>query len=179
MKKQIVKYGLILISLFAVYYVYDFITKISNKNEGLFGHSKSRENAIKNGFTVVDFKPNKDTLKLIDGRKIVIKKVWSEVSWTYHNGKPKIADEYGNTLCLEFSGKDDDFVFTFDLLDKENQQFTNGIGDSICHLKPKKLNEFIDVVLEEKDPNKEIGWSKGGIITDTIRMKRIEIKNVP
>ena len=124
MKKLIFKYLLILISLFTVY---DFIIKISNKNEGLFGHSKIRKNAIKNEFTIVDFEPSKDTLKLIDGRKIIIKKVWSEVSWTYHNGKPKIANEYGNKLCLEFSGKDNDFAFTFDLLDKENQQFTNGI----------------------------------------------------
>nr|WP_321222908.1 hypothetical protein [uncultured Psychroserpens sp.] len=178
MKKRIIKYVLILISLFAVYYIYDFVTKISNKNEGLFGHSKSRENAINNGFTVVDFKPSKDTLTLINGRKIVIKKVWSEVSWTYHNGKPQIADEYGHTLCLEFSGKQDDFVFTFSLLDKKNQQFTNGIGDSICHLKPKKLYDFIDTVLREKNPKKNVGW-KNGLVTDTIRMTKTEIKNVP
>ena len=179
MKKIIIKYGLIIFSLFIVYCVYDFVTKISNKSNGLFSHSKSRENAIKNGFKIIDFKPSKDNLKLIDGREVIIKKVWSEVSWTYHNGKPKIADAYGYTLHLEFSGKNDDFVFTFDLLDKTKQEFTNGIGDSICHLRPKRLYDFIDVVLEEKNPKKEIGWINGGIITDTIRMIKTEIKNIP
>ena len=176
--KKIIRIGFILITLASIWFVYDFFSNISNKNEGLFGNLINREKAIENGLRVIDFKPNKDTLTLIDKRKVIIKKVWAETQWTYHDGKPNIADEYGYSLHLEFEGNNDDFVFTFDLLDKKNQQFTNGIQDGVCHLAPKKIEEYIDIVLEEKNPKEGVGW-KGGMITDTIRMKRVREKNVP
>lgn len=172
MKKQILIYGLILLSLLVVWFIYDFVNKISDKNEGHFGNSISREEAIKNKLNVVDFKPNKDTLKLLDGREIIIGSVWSEVQWIYHEQKPKKSEEHGHSLHIEFKGKNDDFVFKFELLDKANQQFTNGIQEEVCHLSPKKLTEYIDIILVEKNPEKGVGW-KNKLMTDTIRMERV------
>lgn len=61
----------------------------------------------------------------------------------------------------------DEFVFSIEILDKENRAFTHG-HDNICekiYFRNYK-NEF-KVLLKQKNPNKEIGW-KEPFFTDTI-----------
>jgi|GEM_PF-3167454 len=177
-RKKNIRILIITITIIGIWFVYDLVLAISNHGDGRFATSKSKEKSIENDFFIVDYTPSSDTLKLIDGRNVIIKKVWSEASWTYKNGKPVITDGFGYSLNLEFEGNNEDFVFTFKLLDKDNQAFTNGIGKGVCNLRPERLEPFIDIVLVEKNPDKNVGWKKG-IVTDTIRMKSSEIKNMP
>lgn len=142
--------------------------------EGLFGHSKTKEEAIANGSNVVTYVPNKYSFSLLDGTTLIIDTAWTEESFTYHNGKRVIDSSHGYHLSIPFKKKiPDSFTFTFDLADKTNEKFTNGIGENLCQLCPSSLFDEMEVLLVQKDPDTSKGWTNP-IILDTIVYRRLK-----
>jgi hypothetical protein len=141
-----------------------------DNSEGLFGHSETKEEAKANGSTVVEYIANKTNFNLIDGTKMQIDTAWTEISFTYHNGKKILDSTDGSHFSIPVNNHNlEKFTFTLSLLDKSNQVFTNaGPGeDGLCQLCPRYLYDTMKVILEQKNPDTAFGWLKP-IITDTI-----------
>jgi hypothetical protein len=141
--------------------------------DGLFGHSKTKGEAIANGSTVVEYIPDKTEFNLLDGTKMQIDTAWTEVSFTYKNGKRILDSTFGYSFGIPYNREiKEDFSFTFTLADSNNQVFTNGREENVCRLHPRNLLDSIQVLLEQKNTDKSIGWQQP-IITDTITFIRI------
>jgi len=153
-----------------------FIFLSCQNSDGLFEHSKSKEEAKANGSEVIEYLPNKSNFKLLDGTDMRIDTAWTEVSFAYKNGDRILDSSTGYTFSIPVKNNSiDKFTFTFSLVDKANQMFTNPgpSQDGLCQLHPKILFADIKVVLEQKDIDTSKGWLNP-IITDTITFKRIE-----
>lgn len=161
----------LIIVLLLIGYLFHWVNKVSDKAEGHFGSSETKDFSINNNLFISDYSCLNDTIILLDNRIVVIGNTWTEVMWSYHNKKPKDAEHFGYNLHIEYVGQNDDFVFSFDLLDKNNQAFTNGMPENDCILHPKSLRDTIEVVIEEKNPDPDIGWMEP-IITDTLVLFR-------
>jgi len=164
--------SVIIISL--VIYTLNFFSRITNKVEGSFGQSESKQSAVNIGSYITDYFPSKDTIVLLDNRRIILGQAWAEKKWSYHNRKPRIEHDWGYNLHLEFSGRNEDFIFTMDLFDKSNEVFTNGIKQGVCIFSPEKLLDTIDIVVVERNPKEGVGWIDP-ISTDTISLIRIKM----
>jgi len=147
-----------------------------DNSDGLFGHSKNKVEAKANGSTILEYLPSKPMFKLLDGTEMKVDTAWTEISFTYKNGKRILDSAYGYYFSIPV--KNDslrNFTFTFAMLDKTNQMFTNaGPGeDGLCQLCPKHLFDEMKVILEQKDPDTSKGWMNP-IITDTIIFTKIK-----
>jgi hypothetical protein len=142
--------------------------------DGLFGHSKTKEEAKANGSNVLEYLPNKSSFKLLDGTEMKIDTAWTEVSFTYKNNKRIYDSSYGSHFAIPYYIKDPaSFTFNFHLLDTTNQMFTNGREKGATQLCPKKLYDTMRVFLEQKDPDTSKGWTNP-IITDTVTFVRLK-----
>jgi hypothetical protein len=150
-----------------------FILAGCDGNEGLFGHSNTKEEAKANGSTVIEFVPDKTDFILLDGTKMQVDTAWTEISFTYHDGK-KVADAtYGYNFAIPYKRENrESFSFNFGLADITNRVFTNAREEKTCQLYPKILYDKIAVILEQKNPDTTFGWLKP-IITDTILFTKI------
>jgi len=158
---------IIFISLFAM-------VSCDNEN-GLFGHSATKEKAKANGSAVIEYIPDKKDFSLLDETKMQIDTAWTEVSFTYKNGKKILDSSYGYHFSIPVINNNlNNFSFTFGLLDTLNRAFTNpGPGkEGLCQLCPKHLYHKMEVLLEQKDPDTTKGWTHT-IITDTITFTKI------
>lgn len=143
-------------------------------DNGLFGHSETKEEAKANGSTVLEYVPDRKNFNLLDGTKMQIDTAWTEISFTYHNGKRVLDSTYGFLFSIPFEKHaGDSFTFSFGLADTTNRVFTNGIGENLCQLCPKHLFDKMQVLLEQKDPDTTKGWTHP-IITDTITFTKIK-----
>ncbi len=150
------------------------ITTSCDNGNGLFGHSETREEAKANGSTVVEYVPDKTNFNLLDGTKMQVDTAWTELSFTYQDGKKNLDSTYGYNFAIPYKLKDpESFTFTFSLADTTNQMFTNPRDKNACRLRPIKLYDVIQVLLEQKDTDTTIGWMHT-IITDTITFTRIK-----
>ena len=157
-----------------------FITSFSlltilgcDNGNGLFGHSETKEEAKKKGSTVIEYVPDKTKFNLLDGTKMQIDTAWTELSFTYNNGKRILDSRYGYHFSIPFKKAIlESFTFSFSLADSTNRMFTNGIGDDLVQLCPRKLQDKMQVLLEQKDTDTSIGWMHS-IITDTITFTKI------
>ena len=165
-----IKMKVILIILVAVFFTAcDFMYK----NNGIFGHSSTKEEALENDSEVILYLPNKDTFNLLDGTELILDTSWTEVSFSYRNGNRVLDSAFGYHLSIPFKKEVPRiFTFNFELCDKSNQSFTNGIGEELCQLCPMKLYDEMLVILEQKNTDSTIGWIKP-IITDTIIFRRL------
>lgn len=143
------------------------------KNNGTFGSSQTKEKAKKNGAEIVKYLPNKNTFELIDSTTLKIDTAWTEMSFTYKNGERVYDSRFGYIFNVPFQKEvPNSFTFSFELLDKSNQEFTNGIREDKCELRPKILKDTVKIILEQKNPQEEVGWISP-IITDTILFRKI------
>ena len=139
-----------------------------DNSEGLFGHSKTKEEAKANGSTVIEYVPDKTVFNLLDGTQMQIDTAWTEISFTYHNGDKILDSNYGYHFGIPYKEQNEEsFTFNFGLLDTTSRVFTNGIEKKICQLCPRILYDTMKVTLEQKNPDTSFGWIKP-IITDTI-----------
>ena len=164
-----------LLSSFIIFSFWFAVTGCDNEN-GLFGHSKTKEEAKANGSTVVEYIPDKKDFNLLDGTKMQVDTAWTELSFTYNNGKRDIDSTYGYHFSVPVQNNNlENYTFTFSLLDTLNQAFTNpGPGkDGLSQLCPKHLYDKMKVLLEQKDPDTTKGWTHS-IITDTITFTKIK-----
>jgi hypothetical protein len=144
-----------------------------SKTNGLFGKSITKEEAIKNGSEVYQFIANKKEFNLLDGSKITIDTVWTEISFTYENNKRIYDSSYGFLFSIPFKKSvAETFTFNFCLLDTTNRMFTNGITENLCQLCPIKIKDEMKILLEQKDTDTSKGWMNP-IVTDTIIFTRI------
>jgi hypothetical protein len=144
------------------------------KNNGTFGSSHTKEDAINNGEEILQYLPNKNTFELIDSTTLQIDTAWTEMSFTYKNGERIYDFRFGYIFNVPFQKEvPNSFTFSFELLDKSNQEFTNGIGEDKCELRPKILKDTLKIILEQKNSEKEVGWISP-IITDTIVFIKIK-----
>lgn len=146
----------------------------SNNENGLYGHSETRAEAKANGSNVLEYIPNKKKFELLDGTSMQIDTAWTEVSFTYMDGKNIIdsADGYNFTVPFKIRNTKS-FTFTFSLADTTNRMFGNGRGDNDCQLRPIHLYDTMKVLLKQKNPDTSFGWMKP-IITDTIIFTKIK-----
>ena len=144
-------------------------------SDGLFGHSKSKAEAKANGSNVIEFLPNKSVFKLLDSTEMKVDTAWTEISFTYKNGKQVLDSSYGYNFTIQVKNDSlNNFTFNFKLLDTTNRMFTNaGPGeDGLCQLHPKILYDDMKVILEQKNRDTSKGWMDP-INTDTITFRRI------
>lgn len=144
-----------------------------DSGDGLFGHSKSIEEARSEKYGFRIYVSDIREFKLIDGSRMLIDTAWREVSFTYKNGK-KIPDSlfgYNFSIPYKFSGKQE-FKVLLRLMDSSNVFFTNGMNPDVCFLRPKRLYDTMNVLLEQKNPDTSLGWLKP-IISDTINFIRL------
>lgn len=160
--------GLILFSCLA-------ILGCDNGN-GLFGHSQTKEEAKANGSTVLEYVPDKTNFNLLDGTMMQVDTAWTEISFTYKDGKKIFDSSYGYHFSIPVNNNNlENFSFTFGLLDTSNRAFTNpGPGkEGLCQLCPKNLYDKMQVILEQKNPDTSKGWTKP-IISDTIVFTKVK-----
>jgi hypothetical protein len=144
-----------------------------NNNDGLFGNSTTKEEAKANGSNVVEYIANKTIFNLIDGTVMKIDTAWTEVSFTYKNGKRVLNDTYGYHFSIPFMKQTPKiFTFSFELTDTTNRIFTNGMDENMTQLCPKILYDTMRVSLEQRNPDTSVGWMKP-IVTDTIIFTKI------
>jgi hypothetical protein len=154
---------------------FSFLSFIGCKNEdGLFGHSGTKEEAKANGSTVVEYVPDKINFDLLDGTRLEIDTAWTEISFTYRNSRRILDSAYGFHFGIPYKIKNEkNFTFIFNLVDTSNQVFTNGRENKTCYLCPKILYEEMKVMLQQKNPDTSKGWMQP-IITDTIIFTKIK-----
>jgi hypothetical protein len=143
--------------------------------DGLFGHSRSKEEAKANGSTVVQYVPNKVRFELLDGTEMNIDTAWTEISFTYRNGERVLDSSDGFVFAIPVQNDSlRNFTFTFGLLNVSNQMFTNPgpESDGFCRLRPKQLYDEMHIILEHKNQDRTKGW-KNPFITDTITFTKL------
>ncbi|MDH7463881.1 hypothetical protein QEG73_21445 [Chitinophagaceae bacterium 26-R-25] len=161
---------------FYIVVLFSFSILMGCSNDGLFGHSKTKEEAKANGSMVIEYVPDKGDFILLDGTKMQIDTAWTEMSFTYKEGKRIIDTTYGYHFSIPVRNDSlEKFTFTFGLLDTANRVFTNpGPGkEGLTQLCPRYLYDKMEVVLEQKNPDTSFGWLKP-IITDTIIFKKLK-----
>ncbi len=147
-----------------------------DNDNGLFGHSKTKEEAKANGSTVLEYISDKKSFNLLDGTKMQVNTAWTEISFTYKDGKKILDSNYGYHFSIPVNNNNlENFSFTFGLLDTSNQAFTNpGPGkEGLCQLCPKYLYDKMQVILEQKNTDTSKGWTQP-IITDTITFTKLK-----
>lgn len=150
-----------------------FSCHFANKTDGLFGHSKTREEARKNGSEVILFLPDKNIFHLLDGTVLTLDTAWTEVSFSFKKGKRDLDSSYGFHFSIPFKKERPNmFTFHFSLLDTTNRMFTNGMEENLTQLCPKKIYNEMRIILDQKNPDTSKGWTNP-IVTDTIIYKRI------
>lgn len=123
---------------------------------------------------MLEYMQDKKLFHLLDGTDMNIDTAWTEVSFTYFNGKRVYnkRDEYN--FAIPYKLKDSNsFTFTFSLADTTNRMFTNAREAKVCQLHPKSLYDSIKVLLEQKDTDTSKG-RLNPIITDTITFIRLK-----
>lgn len=144
-----------------------------HKDNGLFGHSKTRQEALRNGSPIYSYVADKNNFHLLDGTTLTTDTAWTEVSFTYKNGERILDSSYGFHFSIPFKkAQPNTFTFTFSLLDTTNRAFTNGIGEDLCQLCPLHLKDEMKIILEQKDTDTSKGWTNP-IVTDTITYIRL------
>lgn len=145
----------------------------SHKDNGLFGHSKTRQDALKNGSPVYSYIADKNRFNLLDGTIMTTDTAWIEVNFTYHNGKRELDSSYGFHFSIPFTQTNPgSFTFVFSLLDTTNRMFTNGMDSNLTQLCPVRLYDEMRIVLTQKDTDTSKGWTNP-IVTDTITYRKI------
>jgi hypothetical protein len=134
-----------------------FFILIGCNNNGTFGHSETKEEAKANGSTT-EYVPNKNNFLLLDGTKMQIDTAWTEVSFTYKDGKKVFDATRGYNFSVPYKREDpENFSFNFSLVDTTNMVFTNGREENVCQLHPRILYDQIAVLLEQKNPIHHLG----------------------
>jgi len=160
-------------SRFCTVIAFSFFISTGCNDNGLFGHSKTKEEAKANGSAVIEFVPDKNNFLLLDGTKMHVDTAWTEVSFTYKDGKKIFDTAYGYNFTVPYKRQEyENFSFNLSLVDTTNQMFTNGMGKEACQIRPKYLYDTMKVILEQKNPDTAFGWLKP-IITDTIVFTKI------
>jgi hypothetical protein len=159
-----------------IFTIFLFLIISCDDGEGLFGHSNTREEAKASGSTVIEYVPNKSKFKLLDGTEMQIDTAWTEVSFTFHNGKRVLDSSDGYHFSIPVRNDSlQNFMFEFYLLDSLNQVFTSPGADrnGLSQLCPRKLYNQMKIVLEQKNPDStKHGWIDA-INTDTITFHKI------
>ena len=139
---------------------YGFIAYvIAQKNQG----EKWTENIL--------YSPTPNKFKLLDGTQLIIFTAKTEI---YHDKNDSIMNKQYTLEILFEKEKPENFQFELRLLGNE---YAGGIEDGRKLLYTDKLTDTIKVILEQKNPNPDKGWTEP-IITDTINfIRRINEKN--
>ena len=158
------------------YFLLAFIVMGCDNGNGLFGHSQTKEEAKANGSSVIEYIADKTNFDLLDGTKMQVDTAWTEISFTYHNGKQILDSTYGFHFSIPYRKQvAGSFTFSFGLVDTTNRMFTNGTGEHLSQLCPIHLYDTMQVLLEQKDTDTSKGWMHP-IITDTITFIKIKSK---
>jgi hypothetical protein len=145
-----------------------------DNGNGLFGHSKTKAEAKASGSNVVEYVPDKTKFNLLDRTTMQIDTAWTEVSFTYKDGKRIHDSAYGYNFAVPYKRADpESFSFNFGLADTTNRVFTNAREENACQLYPRYLYDTIRVLLKQKSIDTSKGWMEP-IITDTITFTKIK-----
>lgn len=145
---------------------------IDDKLVGTYGSSDNIGESRINKLFIVKFVPNKFSFKLIDSSVINIDTAWAESLWIYNeNHKPTVPDTIvGFNFILPFSKQNfsdiRNFRFDFANLDTLNGQ-GYGLQESKWVFNPKVLKDTIRILIQLRNPDTTLGWTRP-IISDTL-----------
>jgi hypothetical protein len=145
-----------------------------NNMDNLYGHSKTKEEAKRNGSPVLEYLPVKNNYQLRDGDIIKIDTAWTEISFYYKNGERVLDSSDGFVFTIPFRRPRPDIPnFSLSLADTNNRVFTNGTAKDYTQIRPRRLSDTMLIALKQPNPDTSIGW-RHGIVTDTIVFIRIK-----
>lgn len=141
--------------------------------------SLSKKESIKDNFFVGAWAPTKrDCFLKYHDASIRLDTAWGEQAWVFDSKiclltKKKKVDDFH--LILPFKKSDSlTFLFTLEHFEKGKvDKSIGGIEEGRKVLSLPKLVDTIDYLLVEIDSNASIGWTKGGIVIDTIHLIRV------
>ncbi len=156
------------------------LCKLEEKCKNCDQTSTSITESKKNNFFLNDYDIDKSIFKLkYYSGAIKINRIWAERTWKYpdcdkiFNSKLKPGERYN--IIVEFSKPSDLFLFSLTPIINGKVDLTNGgIEEKRKTMRFDKLPTELKLILEEKNPDKNIGWQKG-IISDTLAL---HIRNV-
>jgi len=117
------------------------------------------------------FLPNKQQFLLLDNSKMHIDTATIRVSFGRDNRRLNDIKSLGYDLNIPFTKQNrNSFQFDFRIL---GEQSSGGIDDSFKELHLINLKDEYKILLEQKNPDTDLGWTKP-IITDTLIFKRLD-----
>lgn len=143
---------------------YGFIAYATAKQNEV---QKAKEKPTENVF----YKPLQNKYNLLNNKNVIFYTAKTEINY---DNEDKISNEnFPLEIIFEYNYKDImDFPFELRLAGNE---FAGGIENGRKTIYLDKLSDTIRVVLEQKNPNEDIGWTKP-IITDTIKFIKSKTK---
>ena len=178
MKRLAIFVAVVLVLIVTVLAGCEFLCKLGVKCEHCEMVSESRAASIHNGYFVGTWVPVKRNF-FLKYHKVSVRldTAWGEHAWFYDTktcllAKKKMAKDFN--LVLPFTKSDPDsflFLFTLEHFEKgAADEHNGGIGMHQKDLRLFRLEDTIDYLIFEKDPDTSVGWAKGGIIVDTVRL---------
>ena len=132
--------------------------------------TQKKESEKENWTENVMYSPTPNTFKLLDSTKLIIFTAKTEIN---HDKNDSILNSQYNIEILFEKEKPEKFQFDLGIL---GEKYNGGLEDGRKLLHIDKLTDTIKVVLEQKNPNPDKGWTEP-ITTDTINfIRRIEKK---
>jgi hypothetical protein len=114
--------------------------------------------------------PNRQQFTLLDSSILNIDTSTIRVSYDKSNKRLNDEKHLGYTLIIPFTKQHETgFQFDFGLPGRDDQ---GGIGDNIKELNFQDLKNEYQVILEQKNPDTSLGWTKK-INTDTLIFRRV------
>jgi hypothetical protein len=119
---------------------------------------------------IVKYLPSKQHLILLDGSLLKIDTASMTISYDKDNNRLNETKSSGYVFVIPFKKQvENSFQFTLRL---PGNIYAGGIDDTFKDFQFKDFNDFYKVILEQKNPDTSLGWTKP-IITDTLIFNRL------
>lgn len=172
---------MIILTLLGAIYYYGtiFICEISVKCKDCDQTSKSekesKENKFYYGYYTCDI--SEFNLKY-NTEKIEIGNIWIEKVWRYNTDdcfsddyNTKVVNNHGYNIVIDFKKSTDEFLFNFiPMINNIEDNQNGGINDNRKTLRYTKLPKEIKLIVVERNPDMNFGWTKE-IISGTLILK--------
>ena len=120
------------------------------------------------------FLPNKRAFTLLNKSYMRLDTAFASISLDKNGDILNDRKGYGYNLTVPFAKSDSgSFVFSLDIKDKSKGRGSSGTNEHFVEIDLRNLDDTIEIVLEQKNPDSNIGW-QSPIVTDTINLVRIK-----
>lgn len=156
-----------------IYYVSDFLCRVEVKCKNCPKTSRTVSESKKTGFFIGNYEAKTKVIELKNyDEKIMLENIWAEFTWIKNTDNclcPKFEKVKGYNVIIQFEKPNkDDFNFSLKPITEDKKgESSLGISQDRKEMRFENLPEILKIVVEERNPNENIGWQKS-IITDTI-----------